>query len=888
MAAKEDGLKNTTAQEPARQFRTSSGTFWNVAALAARMNIGGPGVVARLEQEVAAKRDGRAVQPAADAQKPASMDVVPAPTHVTDGAKLTPQAVTVLQKRYLKKDGHGQLAETTDDMFRRVARNLAESEAFYNADASVDRWAEEFYHMMTSLEFIPNSPALANAGRELQQLSACFVLPVADSLELIFESVKHAALIHKTGGGTGFSFGRLRPTNDIVASTGQVASGPVSFMRVFDGATEAIKQGGMRRGANMGILPVTHPDIMDFITCKEDMVSITNFNISVTVTEEFMQAVEQDREYDLISPRTGQPSGRLRARAVFQKMTENAWQNGDPGIVFIDRVNRDHPCPHIMMVESTNPCGEQPLMPYESCNLGSLNLARMLKPLPDGQGITSAWGSDPLTRVDWDRMDAVIRLAVRFLDNVIDMNAYIVPEIEVMTKAARKIGLGVMGWADMLVQLGIPYNSADAFQLAERVMEFIGRKANEASIELAAERGVFPAWVGSIYDYPGGPRYRNSTRTTIAPTGTISLIAGASSGIEPIFALCFQHHGLEGSIKERFVNPFFEAVARERGFYSDEVMDAVAAHGSCTGIAGIPQDVQQVFVTAHDVDPLSHVQMQAAFQRHTDNAVSKTINFPATASVDDVANAYKLAYREGCKGITIYRDSSRVGQVLTAGSGVSQPKAADEPAKQSEGALEATQSALLHWQEAVAARPDVLNSKTVKQGTPFGNLYVTVSEWAPGDPFEVFATIGKAGSDIQAMTEAACRAISQMLRIMSPVSRRERLMLVVEQFEGIGGYATTGFGSERVRSIPDAIAKALRRYLGSDVTELEMAVADRTMPLGQAAATGQGQAALADLMKAGEKAFKPAVGAICPDCGQTTVYMAEGCMTCQECGWSQC
>ncbi|MSQ27688.1 MAG: vitamin B12-dependent ribonucleotide reductase [Dehalococcoidia bacterium] len=850
---------------------------WSVADLAARVHILG-GAVERIAAEVAAKRAGVSVAPAPGAQAEAGAAIPVAPSRVSGDPRLTPQATTVLEKRYMKKDTQGRLVERPAEMFRRVAQNLAQNERFYNPHADVDAWSTEFYHMMASLDFLPNSPALANAGRELQQLSACFVLPVEDALDRIFDSVKQAALIHKTGGGTGFSFGRLRPTNDIVASTGQVASGPVSFMRVFDAATEAIKQGGMRRGANMGILPVTHPDIMDFITCKADMVSITNFNISVTVTEEFMQAVERDGEYDLINPRTGQPSGRLRARAVFQKMVDNAWKNGDPGIVFIDRVNRDHPTPHISPVESTNPCGEQPLMPYESCNLGSLNLARMVRPTAGGS-VSSGWGSNPQERVDWDKLGAVIRLAVRFLDNVIDMNHYIVPEIEVVTRATRKIGLGVMGWADMLLQFGIPYNSEAALRLGERVMEYINQKANEASLELGRERGAFPSWEHSIYDYPGGPRYRNSTRTTIAPTGTISLIAGASSGIEPIFALCFQHHGLEGAIKERFVNPIFEQVAKERGFYIDDVMDAVAAHGSCHGVAGIPEDVQRVFVTAHDVDPLYHVRMQAAFQRHTDNAVSKTINFPASATEDDVANAYKLAYREGCKGITIYRDSSRAGQVLTAGSG----SGSQAPAETETRLVESSQRALVHWEDAVAPRPDVLNSKTIKQASPFGNLYVTVSEWEAGDPFEVFATIGKAGSDVQAMTEAACRAISQMLRLSSPLSRRERLMLMIEQFEGIGGYATTGFGSARVRSIPDAIAKALRRYLGENFSELEVAVHDKTMPLRRSS----GQAALGDLLKP-DRAYVPHLGAICSDCGQASVYMAEGCMTCQECGWSQC
>ena len=841
---------------------------WAVAPLARELNVTEPEAVERLVLEIEAKRAGRSLTPVDSSfSQPRPRDDYRAPTRITGEPRLTPQAVTILQKRYMKKDGTGKVVETVDGLFRRVANNLAEAEVFYNPAADQAAWAEEFYQVMVNLQFLPNSPAIANAGRELQQLSACFVLPVEDSLDRIFESVKNAALIHQTGGGTGFSFGRLRPTNDIVASTGQVASGPVSFMKVFDAATDAIKQGGMRRGANMGILPVDHPDILEFITCKADMVSITNFNISVTVTEEFMQAVEAGTEYNLYNPRNKQVAGRLNAREVFQKMVDNAWKNGDPGLVFIDRVNASHPCPHISPVESTNPCGEQPLMPYESCNLGSINLSKFVLP--------GRWSDDPETRIDWPKLGKVVKIATRFLDNVIDMNEYIVPEIEIITKAARKIGLGVMGWSDMLLQLGVPYSSEEGARLGERVMAYIENKSNETSLELAQERGVFPAWKGSIYDRAGGPRYRNSTRTTIAPTGTISLMAGASSGVEPVFALCFQHHGLEGAIKERFVNPIFEQVARDRGFYSDEIMDEVAAHGSCQGVDGVPADVQRVFVTAHDITPEWHVRMQAAFQRHTDNAVSKTINFPSWATNDDVKNAYLLAYREGCKGITIYRDSSRAGQVLTAGTG-SEVKAAGEVSRPG--------GATAHIHEAVAARPAVLNSKTIKQQSPFGNLYVTVSEIGSGEPFEVFATIGKAGSDVQAMTEATCRVISQLLRMDSSLSRRERLMLVIEQFEGIGGYATAGFGSERVRSIPDAVAKALRRYMG-DVTELQAAMqGSGAMPVADAK-----ELPMMDAPKAAVMAeYRHAVGAICPDCGQATVYMAEGCMTCQECGWSQC
>jgi ribonucleoside-diphosphate reductase alpha chain len=565
--------------------------------------------------------------------------------------RLSENARVVLERRYLAKDDAGNLIETPEQLFRRVAENIAQAES-----DRPEYWAGRFYELMTSLRFLPNSPTLGNAGRPLQQLSACFVLPVEDSMTSIFDAVKQTALIHQSGGGTGFAFSRLRPAGDIVRTTGGVASGPVSFMKVFDAATEAIKQGGTRRGANMAILDVHHPDIESFINVKGDMTTLTNFNISVAVDEAFMRAVEDDSEYDLINPRSGEVVGRRRARAVFDQIVANAWRNGDPGLVFLDRINDDNPTPQLGAMEATNPCGEQPLLPYESCNLGSLNLSRFVKD----------------SAVDWETLAEVIPVAVRFLDDVIDMNAYPVPEIDVQTKLTRKIGLGAMGFADMLFELRIPYDSDEALALADRLMTFIAEQADTASEALASERGVFPAWEASIYGPKGeNRRLRNSTRTTVAPTGTLSIIADCTGGIEPSFALAFtRSHYLDPKnptqpVRLTEVNKAFEAACKARGVYSAELIEYLAAGGSLRDRADVPHELKRLFVTSHDIAPGWHVRMQAAFQRHTDNAVSKTINFPRAATIADVAEAYLLAYREGCKGITIYRDGSRVGQVLS-------------------------------------------------------------------------------------------------------------------------------------------------------------------------------------------------------------------------------
>jgi ribonucleoside-diphosphate reductase alpha chain len=566
--------------------------------------------------------------------------------------KLTQNAMVVLKRRYLKKDPDGKVIETPIEMFHRVSQNIASAETMYDAKADRALWEKIYYDLMAHLDFLPNSPTLMNAGRESQQLSACFVLPVEDSLESIFEAVKHTALIHQSGGGTGFSFSRLRPKNDRVLSTSGIASGPVSFMKVFNTATEVIKQGGTRRGANMAVLKVDHPDILEFIKAKENPSELTNFNISVGLTEAFMKAVESNTTYFLINPRNREVVQKLRARAVFDRIVEAAWKSGEPGILFLDRINQDQPTPKLGSIEATNPCGEQPLLPYESCNLGSINLARM---------VMEKEGSVAL---DYGKLERTIRVAVRFLDNIIDLNRYPLPQIDTITKGNRKIGLGVMGWADLLIQMGLPYDTPEALALADEVMGFIEGKARETSEALAKERGAFPNFHGSIFDRPSGKHLRNATVTTIAPTGTLSIIAGCSGGIEPLYGVCYLRTTLDG-VQLIESHPTFLKLARRKKFYSRDLMRRLTDAESIQDITIIPKEIRRLFVTAHDIPPEAHVRMQVAFQRHTDNAVSKTVNFPPEATKQQVRKVFLLAHREGLKGITIYRSGSRDQQVLT-------------------------------------------------------------------------------------------------------------------------------------------------------------------------------------------------------------------------------
>ncbi|MGC1454658.1 MAG: vitamin B12-dependent ribonucleotide reductase [Nitrospirota bacterium] len=771
------------------------------------------------------------------------------------GLDLSENCLKVLEKRYLKRNGDGTVIETAVDMFTRVARTIAEGDLAYGkSDADVERTATEFYRLMTSLEFLPNSPTLMNAGRELGQLSACFVLPVGDSMEEIFDSVKNAALIHKSGGGTGFSFSRIRPKNDVVKSTKGVSSGPISFMTVFDAATETVKQGGTRRGANMGILSVDHPDILDFVTCKQQNDRLNNFNISVAITDRFMDAVDADGEYDLVSPRAKAVVKTLNAPRVFETIVNMAWKNGDPGIIFLDRINQYNPTPHVGRMESTNPCGEQPLLPYESCNLGSINLAKMLA--PNG------------TAVDYDKLRHSVQQAVHFLDNVIDVNRYPLEKISQQTRANRKIGLGVMGFADMLLELGIPYNSDQAVRLGETVMKFITDEGRKMSEELAKERGAFPNFKGSIHDKPGSAPVRNATITTIAPTGTLSIIAGCSSGIEPLFGLTFVRRVMDGA-ELLEVNPVFERVAREGGFNSEELMKDIAEHGGCTGVATVPEDVQRVFVTAHDITPEWHIRMQAAFQKYTDNAVSKTVNFPHTATRDDVKNVYMMAYKLGCKGVTIYRDGSRDEQVLSTGA----TEKARKAAAAGQHMAVASASPELAEEKKPRNRPVLTHGVTQKLPTGCGNLYITINEDEEGI-CEVFSTMGKSGGCAASQSEAVSRMVSLALR--SGIS----IDSIVKQVKGIRCPSPAWGEGGSILSCPDAIARALERYTKDAVGH------QHHKPKAVVSAQPTVAYTSSDCSKGGSKNHL-GLCPECPDCGGLLEF-GEGCAFCRGCGFSKC
>ena len=860
-------------------------------------------------------------------------------------APLSENARVVLERRYLARDGRGKVIETVDQLFRRVAHEIARAEAQFEpanrAKAAVADAERRFYDLISSLRFLPNSPTLGNAGRPLQQLSACFVLPVEDSIRGIFETLKDTALIHQSGGGTGFAFSRLRPAGDRVSTTGGVASGPVSFMRVYDAATESIKQGGTRRGANMAILNVEHPDIEAFIGVKSDMSTLQNFNISVAVTERFMRAVERDETYDLVNPRTRAVAGKLNARRVFRQIVENAWRNGDPGLVFLDRINEANPTPNLGRIEATNPCGEQPLLPYESCNLGSVNLARFVR-RPDAVRSKSTNGrsatSGQTSEIDWDALADAVALAVRFLDDVIDRNQYPIPQIDEMTKRTRKIGLGVMGWADLLFELRIAYDSDEAIDLGSRLMSFVQERADAASVTLAEQRGVFPAWHGSIYDSASrdpraGPRYRNSTRTTVAPTGTLSIIADCSGGIEPAFALAFiRQHYLDRKDPSKVtrlpeLNRAFRAIAQQERFLSDALVEHLAGGGSLRDRDDVPEWAKRVFVTSHDIDPEWHVKMQAAFQRHTDNAVSKTINFRREATIDDVERAYMLAYREGCKGITVYRDGSREHQVLSHATAKG-PEQAEAVAAElalnfhelmTNAAPQALASTAPRPQGAPYRRhlPDERRSLTHKFRVGEQEGYVTVGLYEEGQPGEIFVNISKEGSTIRGLMDSVALLTSVALQYGVPLES------LVAKFRGVH-FEPAGLTSNRQIPVASSIVDYIFRWLdlrflssegqdGSTMSATEVTTKlNRTLPVGKRAsgkrtkasdvgrrvATPTSAAASATGSNSNRNepsqasAAPPLVDATstglgCPECGSILVY-TEGCLVCPSCGYTRC
>lgn len=775
-------------------------------------------------------------------------------------SEISKNALTVLERRYLAKDEDGNLTETVEEMFRRVSDTIAAVDAVFDPTTDTKKQSDDFFDLMTDLKFLPNSPTLMNAGRALGQLSACFVLPVEDTMEGIFDSVKNAALIHKSGGGTGFSFSRLRQSGSAVRSTGGVASGPVSFMKVFNAATEAVKQGGTRRGANMGVLRVDHPDILDFINCKEDNKEITNFNISVGITEAFMEAVEKQSDYDLIDPKTGQAVGHLSAEKVFELIVDHAWRNGEPGIIFMDRLNRDNVTPTQGEIESTNPCGEQPLLPYESCNLGSINLVKMLRKTLTGY------------EFDFGLIGETVEKAVHFLDNVIEANNYPLEKIGETTRASRKIGLGVMGWADALLLLGIPYNSDEAVALAERVMGYIESTGHAASSRLAEKRGTFPLF--SVSTLKDGAPMRNATVTTIAPTGTLSIIGGCSSGVEPVFAYAFIRNIMDGTEMVE-VNPVLTAKLKELGLYEDDLLKKIAKEGTVAHCEEIPEEVRRVFVCSHDIAPIDHIKMQAAFQRHTDNAVSKTVNFPKEATKGEVRDVYLLAYKEGCKGVTIYRDGSREEQVLNIGS-------VNKEAQPQASIPAAAVAAANFGHIEPRPRPDVTQGFTEKIKIGCGSLYVTCN-YDENGICEVFTSTGKAGG-CPSQSEATARLVSVALR--SGISINE----VYDQLKGIRCPSTIRQQGMSCTSCPDAIAKVVMKV--SKLIEDKKPKIELPKPMGSSAVTENGSCAsgTAGANRGTSTAAIPATAGeihACPECG-SVVEHEGGCVICRNCGFSKC
>ena len=733
----------------------------------------------------------------------------------------------VLERRYLKRDDEGNIVESPEGMCERVAKHVAKAELLYGGDEQ--KAYETFLSLLTELEFIPNSPTLMNAGKGTGQLAGCFVLPVGDSMESIFDAIKYTALIHKSGGGTGFSFSQIRPKNDMVRSTKGAASGPISFMTVFDAATETIKQGGTRRGANMGVLRVDHPDILEFISAKENLDKLNNFNISVALTDEFMARLDDEKPFNLINPKTLKISNVLTAKEIFNLIVEKAWGNGEPGVIFIDEINNKNKLRDLGLIESTNPCGEQPLLPYESCNLGSINLAKMVK-TEAMQQVGLQRYLDGLQRyLDEEKLRHTVKNAVWFMDNIIDVNKYPLPEIEELTKANRKIGLGVMGFADLLALLEIAYESEEAIKLAKRCMSIVQQSAIEASMELAKTRGPFPNWdkVADQYKKDQYPNpVRHATETTIAPTGSISIIAGCSSGIEPYYSLVYTRTVLDND-KLVEINPVFEKIAKENGFYSDELVNDLASRKSLDDL-DVPSKWKKIFKCAHKISPEQHVLMQAAFQEYTDNAVSKTINFPKTATIEDIKLVYKLAYKSKCKGITVYRDGSRRNQVLECGQ-----QASKEPI-------------ITNHKVIPRKRGEVVSGNTRRMTTGCGNLYITINEDEDG-LVEVFTVMGKAGGCAASQAEAISRLISLCLRSKIDTN------LIIRQLSTVRCPSPAWEkGGGMILSCADAIAKALERHTSQETIK----VSSSDLP-------------------------------ICPECNEK-LEPSGGCFYCLNCGYSRC
>lgn len=773
-------------------------------------------------------------------------------------------ALRVIEKRYLVKDRNRKPIETPEDMLRRIAHHIAQADALYGkkTEEIVDL-EEKFYNMMAPLEFLPNSPTFTGAGTKLGQLSACFVLPIEDDMYSILKTQMDMGLIHKSGGGTGFSFSRLRPKNDVVGTTGGISCGPVGFLQMYNDTTEQIKQGGTRRGANMGILRVDHPNILEFIDYKEKDGTLSNFNISVALTKEFMEALKKDEKYELVNPRNKQVTGKLRAKEVFDKIVAGAWRNGEPGIIFLDKINEKNPTPQEGEIEATNPCGEQPLLPYESCNLGAINLKKFVKK------------ADDKYEVDWTKLEKIMPIVVHFMDNVIDVNKYPIPEIKEMTLKNRKIGITVMGFADMLYDLGIAYDSEEGIKMAEKIMGFIERSSHEESAKLAKIRGEFPNFKKSVWDKKGGPKMRNAATTSCNPTGTLSILGSCSSGIEPFFALAYTKTVMDNDALPE-VNDHFVRIAKEQGFQSDDLMREISQKGSLQEIENIPADIKKVVKVASDISPDWHVRMQAAFQKHTDGAISKTINFPNRATEDDVRKAYLLAYKLNCKGITVYRDGSRAYQVLTTGTEKKEETSASAPVQ-----TIVSSGIKISPRE----RPDVIHGSTYRIKTAYGKLFVTINDDEKGQPFEIFSHLGKAGGFFAAKAEAICRLISLSLR--SGIDSQE----IIDQLKGIRGPTPTwSEDGKMILSLPDAIAQILEKHLQKDQAKLGLEFETGKQPM---LATADASIATSDLANG---LFQPQKSSsvvdigeapACPECGGM-FELSEGCLKCNFCGYSKC